>query len=137
MYVKFKSGNDLVVNPEKSFGVMKFAGLGREDYKYETNPETGRRERTEEMNKRVYDVKSRKQRTIIEINIEPDVPIIDFPHDAEVELVNVRVNTFASGGESIVMIEAGNIILKKSGTSARKLPEKLPEKTPGTQNKTE
>ena len=121
MFVKFKSGNDLVINSEESFGVLRFAGLGRELYKYEVDPETGTRTVTDELDKRVYDVKSRTQRTVVEINIDAEVPEIDLPYDTEVELVNVRVRTFASRGESIVRIDADGIVPKKKTGSTGKL----------------
>lgn len=75
--------NGIVLDNEKTFGVLKFSAL-RHEVRVENEDGTT----SEEIKRRTYDLKCSVQERMIQVSISADVPVKDFPYNAEVELVN-------------------------------------------------
>ena len=110
--------NGIVLDNEKTFGVLKFSAL-RHEVRVENEDGTT----SEEIKRRTYDLKCSVQERMIQVSISADVPVKDFPYNAEVELVNPVADTVANAnfrGTTIDWyIKADDIVLKnKNGQPA-------------------
>lgn len=106
--------NGIVVDKEKTFGLLKFSALRRE---VRIQNEDG--SVSSEVKERTYDLKIRTQGRMIQVSIPADVPKKDYPYNAEVELINPVVDTVANanyrGADVDWYIKADDIVLKNKG----------------------
>ena len=110
--------NGIIIDKEKTFGVLKFSAL-RHEVRVENEDGTT----SEEIKRRTYDLKCSVQERMIQVSISADVPVKDFPYNAEVELVNPVADTVANatyqGADVDWYIKADDIVLKnKNGQPA-------------------
>ena len=75
--------NGIVLDKEKTFGVLKFSAL-RHEVRVENEDGTT----TEEIKRRTYDLKCSQQERTIQVSIPAEIPVKDYPYNAEVELIN-------------------------------------------------
>lgn len=120
--MKFRKG--IVVDVDGTFGEVKFSDLGREHFVVDENGGV-----TNQVERRTYDLKSKEQGGIIEVNLAGDVPLKDFPYDSEVELINPKVRFFPNGREVKSYTVAEDIILKNKETKPQ--PQQQPQKKQG------
>lgn len=106
--------NGIVLDNEKTFGVLKFSAL-----RYEVRVENEDGTTSDEIKRRTYDLKCSVQERMIQVSIPADVPVKDFPYNAEVELINPVADTVANanfrGADVDWYIKADDIILKNKG----------------------
>lgn len=101
----------IVIDKEKTFGILKFSTLRREVH---INNEDGTL--SDEIKERTYDLKSRGQGCMIQVSIPASIPLKEFDYNAEVELVNPVADTVATatfrGADVDWYIKADDIVLK-------------------------
>lgn len=106
--------NGIVLDKEKTFGVLKFSAL-----RHEVRMENEDRTTSEEIKRRTYDLKCSVQERMIQVSIPADVAVKDYPYNAEVELINPVADTVANanfrGADVDWYIKADDIILKNKG----------------------
>lgn len=106
--------NGIVLDKEKTFGVLKFSAL-RHEVRMENEDGTT----SEEIKRRTYDLKCSVQERMIQVSIPADVAVKEYPYNAEVELINPVADTVANanfrGADVDWYIKADNIILKNKG----------------------
>ena len=106
--------NGIVLDNEKTFGVLKFSAL-RHEVRVENEDGTT----SDEIKRRTYDLKCSVQERMIQVSIPADVPVKDFPYNAEVGLINPVADTVANanfrGADVDWYIKADDIILKNKG----------------------
>lgn len=106
--------NGIVVDKEKTFGMLKFSALRREVHLQNEDDSV-----SPEIKERTYDLKSRTQGRMIQVSIPASVPLKEYDYNAEVELVNPVVDTVANanyrGADVDWYIKADDIILKNKG----------------------
>ena len=89
--------NGIVLDKEKTFGVLKFSAL-RHEVRVENEDGTT----TEEIKRRTYDLKCSQQERTIQVSIPAEIPVKDYPYNAEVADVEWY-------------IKADDIVLKNKG----------------------
>ena len=103
--------NGIVLDKEKTFGVLKFSAL-RHEVRMENEDGTT----SEEIKRRTYDLKCSVQERMIQVSIPADVAVKDYPYNAEVELINPVADTVANanyrGADVEWYIKADDIVLK-------------------------
>ena len=103
----------IVLENEKTFGVLKFSALRREAKIVNEEGIV-----TDETKERTYDLKSKGQGRMIQVSIPTKAGEKQFDYNAEVELVNPVADTVATatfrGADVDWYIKAEDIILKKS-----------------------
>ncbi|WP_086443708.1 YdcP family protein [Candidatus Enterococcus lemimoniae] len=108
----------IVIENEKTFGVLKFSALRRE---IKVVNEEG--VVTEEVRERTYDLKSKGQGRMIQVSIPVKAGNKKFDYNAEVELVNPVADTVATatfqGADVDWYIKADDIVLKKLENSRK------------------
>lgn len=106
--------NGIVVDKEKTFGMLKFSALRREVHLQNEDGSV-----STEIKERTYDLKSRTQGRMIQVSVPASVPLKEYDYNAEVELVNPVVDTVANanyrGADVDWYIKADDIILKNKG----------------------
>ena len=106
--------NGIVLDKEKTFGVLKFSAL-RHEVRMENEDGTT----SEEIKRRTYDLKCSVQERMIQVSIPADVAVKDYPYNAEGELINPVADTVANanfrGADVDWYIKADDIILKNKG----------------------
>ena len=106
--------NGIVLDKEKTFGVLKFSAL-----RHEVRMENEDGSTSEEIKRRTYDLKCSVQERMIQVSIPADVAVKDYPYNAEVELINPIADTVANanfrGADVDWHIKADDIILKNKG----------------------
>ena len=106
--------NGIVLDKEKTFGVLKFSALRHEVCMEKEDGTT-----SEEIKRRTYDLKCGVQERMMQVSIPADVPVKDYPYNAEVELVNPVADTVANanfrGADVDWYIKAVYIVLKNKG----------------------
>lgn len=109
--------NGIVLDKEKTFGVLKFSAL-RHEVRMENEDGTT----SEEIKRRTYDLKCSVQERMIQVSIPADVAVKEYPYNAEVELINPIADTVANanfrGADVDWYIKADDIILKKGNQPA-------------------
>ncbi|OYD06954.1 YdcP family protein [Paludifilum halophilum] len=108
----------IVIDKEKTFGLLKFSALRREVFLQNEDGTV-----SSEVKERTYDLKSREQGRMIQVSIPASVPLKEFDYNAEVELINPVADTVANatfrGADVDWYIKADDLILKeKAVTSA-------------------
>ncbi|CAI3507537.1 YdcP family protein [Enterococcus cecorum] len=108
--------NGIVLDKEKTFGVLKFSAL-RHEVRVENEDGTT----TDEIKRRTYDLKCSQQKRTIQVSIPAEIPVKDYPYNAEVELINPVADTVANanyrGADVEWYIKADDIVLKNKKTS--------------------
>ena len=111
----------IVVDKEKTFGMLKFSALRREVF-FENEDGT----LSTEVKERTYDLKSRGQGQMIQVSIPADVPLKDFPYNAEVELIEPVMDTVAAptyrGATVNWYIKCADVVLKKPAGNPQQSP---------------
>ena len=106
--------NGIVLDKEKTFGVLKFSAL-RHEVRVENEDGTT----SEEIKRRTYDLKCSQQERTIQVSIPAEIPVKDYPYNAEVELINPVADTVANanyrGADVEWYIKADDIVLKNKG----------------------
>lgn len=106
--------NGIIIDKEKTFGVLKFSALRREVHIQNEDGTV-----SEEIKERTYDLKCKEQGRMIQVSIPAAVPLKEFDYNAEVELINPVVDTVANanyrGADVEWYIKADDIILKNKG----------------------
>ena len=106
--------NGIIINKEKTFGVLKFSALRREVH---IQSEDGTV--SEEIKERTYDLKCKEQGRMIQVSIPASVPLKEFDYNAEVEIINTVATATFQGADVDWYIKADDIVLKnKNGQSA-------------------
>ena len=104
--------NGIIIDKEKTFGLLKFSALRREVHKQNEDGTV-----SEEIKERTYDLKSRGQGRMIQVSIPAAVPLKEFDYNSEVEIINPVADTVATatfqGADVDWYIKAEDIILKK------------------------
>lgn len=107
--------NGIVIDKEKTFGMLKFSALRRE---VRVQNEDGTM--SDEVKERTYDLKSRGQGRMIQVSIPASVPLKEFDYNAEVEIVNPIADTVANatfqGADVDWYIKADDLLLKSGKT---------------------
>lgn len=105
--------NGIVIDKEKTFGMLKFSALRRE---VRTQNEDGTP--SNEIKERTYDLKSRGQGRMIQVSIPASIPIKEFEYNAEVDIINPVADTVATanfnGTDVDWYIKADDIVLKNN-----------------------
>ena len=108
--------NGIVLDKEKTFGVLKFSAL-RHEMRVENEDGTT----SEEIKRRTYDLKCSQQERTIQVSIPAKILVKDYPYNAEVELINPVADTVANanyrGADVEWYIKADDIVLKNKKTS--------------------
>ena len=107
----------IVIDKEKTFGVLKFSALRRE---VRIQNEDGTV--SEEIKERTYDLKCREQGRMIQVSIPASVQLKEYDYNTEVELVNPVADTVANAEFNGVTVDwyikADDIILKNKGNQS-------------------
>ena len=73
----------------------------------------------EESKRRTYDLKCSQQERTIQVSIPAEIPVKDYPYNAEVELINPVADTVANANYRWADVEwyikADDIVLKNKG----------------------
>lgn len=111
----------IVIDKEKTFGVLKFSALRRE---VRIQNEDGTV--SDEIKERTYDLKCREQGRMIQVSIPASIPLKEYDYNAEVELVNPVADTVANaefnGATVDWYIKADDIILKNKANQPASSP---------------
>lgn len=103
--------NGIIIDKEKTFGVLKFSALRREVHVLNEDGTV-----SEEIKERTYDLNSRGQGRMIQVSIPATVPLKEFDYNAEVEIINPLADTVATatfqGANVDWYIKADDIVLK-------------------------
>lgn len=110
--------NGIIIDKEKTFGVLKFSALRREVHMQNEDGTV-----SEEIKERTYDLKCKEQGRMIQVSIPATVPLKEFDYNAEVEIINPVADTVATatfqGADVDWYIKADDIVLKnKNGQPA-------------------
>ncbi len=113
----------IVIDKEKTFGLLKFSALRREVFLQNEDGTV-----STEVKERTYDLKSREQGRMIQVSIPASVPLKEFDYNAEVEIINPVADTVANatfrGADVDWYIKAEDLVLKgKATTSANNVPK--------------
>ncbi|EOI55485.1 YdcP family protein [Enterococcus gilvus] len=104
----------IIVDNEKTFGVLKFSALRREVFERDSDGEL-----TEKVKERTYDLKSSGQKQMIQVSVPASKELKEFAYNDEVELIDPVVDTVANptfrGADVDWYIKCADIItVKKS-----------------------
>ena len=97
--------NGIVLDKEKTFGVLKFSAL-RHEVRVENEDGTT----SEEIKRRTYDLKCSQQERTIQVSIPAEIPIKDYPYNAD-----TVANANYRGADVEWYIKADDIVLKNKG----------------------
>ena len=75
--------NGIIIDKEKTFGVLKFSALRREVHIQNEDGTV-----SEEIKERTYDLKCKEQGRMIQVSIPASAPLKEFDYNAEVEIIN-------------------------------------------------
>lgn len=107
--------NGIVIDVEKTFGSLKFSAL-----RHEVRVENEDGSISNEVTRRTYDLKCSVQGRMIQVSIPAEVPLKEYPYNAQVELLNPVVDTVANATYRDVVVDwyikADDIILKNKGS---------------------
>ena len=112
--------NGIVLDKEKTFGVLKFSALRHDGTT------------SEEIKRRTYDLKCSQRERTIQVSISAEIPVKDYPYNAEVELINPVADTVANANYRGAYVEwyikADDILLKNKGGQPAGNPQGQPKK---------
>lgn len=108
----------IVVDPDLTFGKLRFSALRREVRKQNEDGTV-----SNEVKERTYNLKSVAQGRMIQVSIPANIPLREFGYDTEVELVNPIVDTvanyvFREGTTVNWFIKADDLVLKRQTKSS-------------------
>ncbi|HBG1231102.1 TPA: YdcP family protein [Clostridioides difficile] len=122
--------NGIVIDKEKTFGVLKFSALRREVHVQNDDGTV-----SNEIKERTYDLKSRGQGRMIQVSIPASVQLKEFNYNSEVDIINPVADTVATanfnGTDVDWYIKAEDITLK---VGQGKLAEDLQDKQASKDN---
>ncbi|WP_017473208.1 YdcP family protein [Amphibacillus jilinensis] len=102
----------IILDKEKTFGLLKFSALRREVFLQNEDGTV-----SSEVKERTYDLKSKEQGRMIQVSIPASIPLKEFDYNAEVEMVNPVANTVANatfrGADVDWFIKADDLVLKE------------------------
>ena len=114
--------NGIVIDKEKTFGVLKFSALRREVHVQNEDGTV-----SEEIKERTYDLKCKEQGRMIQVSIPASVPLKEFDYNTEVEIINPVADTVATatfqGADVDWYIKADDIVLTKDSSSFKAQPQ--------------
>ena len=106
--------NGIVIDKEKTFGVLKFSALRREVHVQNEDGSV-----SEEIKERTYDLKCNTQGRMIQVSVPATIPLKKYDYNAEVELINPVADTVANanyrGADVDWYVKAEDIVLKNKG----------------------
>src|SRR5699024_2425835 len=109
----------IVIDKEKTFGLLKFSALRREVFLQNEDGTV-----STEVKERTYDLKSREQGRMIQVSLPASVPLKEFDYNAEVEIINPVADTVANatfrGADVDWYIKADDLVLKGKATTSRR-----------------
>ena len=116
--------NGIIIDKEKTFGVLKFSALRREVHVLNEDG-TG----AEEVKESTYELKARGQGCMLQVSIPATVPLKEFDYNAEVEIINPLADTVATatfqGANVDWYIKADDIVLKNRQKKNTPVPNNL------------
>lgn len=102
--------NGIVIDKEKTFGVLKFSALRREVHVQNEDGTV-----SEEIKERTYDLKCNTQGRMIQVSVPATIPLKDYDYNAEVEIttsiVNIVANANYRGADEDWYVKSDNIVL--------------------------
>lgn len=105
--------NGIVIDKDKTFGLLKFSALRRE---VRVQNEDGTI--SNEVKERTYDLKSREQGRMIQVSIPASISLKEFEYNAEVDIINPVADTVATANFNSTdvdwYIKADDLILKNT-----------------------
>ena len=112
------------IDKEKTFGEMKFSSIRRVNYKADDSGKP-----TTEIKGRTYDLKSRIQQQMIQVQLPPEVSVKDFKVNDIVDIIEPEISSFADRRTAVSVIRVKDIVLKgtphvKPTPQTRQTPEK-------------
>lgn len=111
--------NGIVIDKEKTFGMLKFSALRRE-VRVQNDDGTP----SNEIKERTYDLKSSGQGRMIQVSIPASISLKEFDYNAEVDIINPVADTVATanfnGTDVDWYIKADDIVLKNKNNSNKK-----------------
>ncbi|STB42750.1 YdcP family protein [Clostridium perfringens] len=111
--------NGIVIDKEKTFGMLKFSALRRE-VRVQNDDGTI----SNEIKERTYDLKSRGQGRMIQVSIPASIPLKEFDYNTEVDIINPVADTVATanfnGTDVDWYIKADDIVLKNKSSNLGK-----------------
>ena len=111
--------NGIIIDKEKTFGVLKFSALRREVHMQNEDGTV-----SEEIKERTYDLKCKEQGRMIQVSIPASVPLKQFDYNAEVEIINPVADTVATatfqGADVDWYIKADDIIVVLPASAGEK-----------------
>lgn len=109
----------IVIDKKDTFGKLYFSGKRRDVFERDLSGNM-----TDELKERTYDLQSEGAGMMIQVSLPAETPEIDYPYEAEVELVNPVIGAVANatyrGADVDWYLKAENIILKKGETQNQK-----------------
>ena len=96
--------NGIIIDKEKTFGVLKFSALRREVHIQNEDGTV-----SEEIKERTYDLKCKEQGRMIQVSIPASVPLKEFDYNTEVEIINPVADTVAIWKSSLDRRNQGEI----------------------------
>ena len=121
--------NGIVIDKEKTFGVLKFSALRREIHVQNEDGTV-----SEEIKERTYDLKCNTQGRMIQVSVPATIPLKNYDYNAEVELINPVADTVANanyrGADVDWYVKADDIVLKNKGTHAGNPQNNAPQQPP-------
>ena len=121
--------NGIVIDKEKTFGVLKFSALRREVHVQNEDGTV-----SEEVKERTYDLKCKTKASLLTAALLWTVPLKDYDYNAEVELINPVADTVANanyrGADVDWYVKADDIVLKNKGTHAGNPQNNAPQQPP-------
>lgn len=122
----------LIIDNERTFGVLKFSAFRRERFRQNADGTM-----SDEVVERVYDLKCKTQGCMIQVGIPAEIPLKEFPFNAEVVLVNpvagtISTPTFGGNADIDWWVKADDIMLKDTkAAGVRVAADKSGNKEPG------
>ena len=101
--------NGIIIDKEKTFGVLKFSALRREVHMQNEDGTV-----SEEIKERTYDLKCKEQGRMIQVSIPATVPLKEFDYNPVAD--TVATATF-QGADVDWYIKADDIVLKNKVTT--------------------
>jgi len=102
----------IVVDNQKTFGILKFSALRREVFERGNDGEV-----TEQVKERTYDLKSSGQKQMIQVSVPATIPLKEFAYNEEVVLIDPIVDTVANanfrGADVDWYIKCADIVVVK------------------------
>lgn len=125
---KMRLAQGIVIDKEKTFGLLKFSALRREVFLQNEDGTV-----SSEVKERTYDLKSREQGRMIQVSIPASIPLKEFDYNAEVELINPVADTVANatfrGADVDWYVKADDLVLRgKTGTTGSNTSKASPTK---------